>query len=149
MNALIIGCSRRKTDSRLPCHALDLYQGGCVPSVRSRISPIPHLRQRVFILSAEHGLLGSDDLILPYDRVLTLERAEELRPSVARAVRQRILIPFAPPELLVVLEPLYFVLLADLLFTDHPVLHWITDPITGWPNAVSLLDAWGWKDDAR
>jgi hypothetical protein len=41
----------------------------------------------VFVLSAEHGLIRADTAIPTYDRLMTLKRAEELRPGVLNVVR--------------------------------------------------------------
>lgn len=145
MNVTIVGCSRRKSDSKTPLPALDLYQGGCVPMIRSRVNGYPNFRSRVFILSAEYGLLQADDRIESYDRVLSAQRAEELRASVGHSVSARILRPFRPHGILVVVEPTYFILLADLLKdASRPAIHWIPDPDSGWPQAAAILDRWGW-----
>lgn len=145
MNVVIVGCSRRKFATTKPVAALDLYQGGCVPLIRPKIVRNPWLRSAVFILSAEHGLVRSDDLIHWYDRPLTLERAEMLRPLVMQSFVDRILHPLSPKEILVAVEALYFVMLADILTLDcQPVIHWIPSPVRNWDRAESTLDAWEW-----
>lgn len=49
-----------------------------------------------------------------------------------------------PQRVLLVLEPDYLVLLADLLaLPERPALHWISDP-RGWPQAAAVLDEWRW-----
>lgn len=67
---VIAGCSRRKKPAAVPVPALELYQGGSIPWLRARLGEHPGLRQRVRILSAEHGLLTADSPVLPYDRPL-------------------------------------------------------------------------------
>jgi hypothetical protein len=48
-------------------------------------------------------------------------------------------------EVLVVAEPLYLVLLADLLaLSGRPRVRWIPDHAGGWPRAAAVLDEWGW-----
>jgi hypothetical protein len=50
-----------------------------------------------------------------------------------------------PREVLVVAEPLYLVLLADLLaLPARPRVHWIPDHAHGWAQARAVLDHWGW-----
>ena len=145
MNSIIVGCSKRKRASQEPLAALDLYEGGCVPWIRRRADMQAHLRECVFILSAQHGLLGANDPILPYDHPLSLNRAGELRSLVWQAVQERILMPLMPAHLLIIAEPLYFLLLADMLaYTNRPLLHWIPDLSTNLTEVESMLNEWGW-----
>ena len=148
---VIAGCSRRKLATAMPVPALELYQGGCVPALRARLGAHPSCRRRVRILSAEHGLVGADTALLPYDRPLTLERAVALQPAVLAALTPELsLTPDGPPgqvELLALLEPLYLVPLAGVLALPgpgRPRIHWVPDPTEGWPAAAAILDAWGW-----
>ncbi|WP_084965848.1 DUF6884 domain-containing protein [Thermoactinospora rubra] len=141
MNLVIVGCSRRKRHTGQPVPALDLYEGGCIPRLRQRISHLPELRARVRILSAEHGLIDTDRLLMPYDRVLTPERALELRPLAATALSRQFTAEGLPEQVLVVAEPLYQLIVWDQL---HQVrLHLIDDP-RDWAAVAAVLDAWGW-----
>ncbi|GIG57169.1 hypothetical protein Lfu02_15410 [Longispora fulva] len=140
----IVACSAEKTFTTHPVPALDLYQGGAVPPLRARLGGQPALRSRVRILSAEHGLIGADELLLPYDRPLDADRAVQLRPLVREQLAAEE--SGAPvTEWLVIAEPLYLVLLADLLaHPARPQLHWVHDHAHGWPQAAAVLDGWGW-----
>ncbi|MET8683614.1 DUF6884 domain-containing protein [Streptomyces sp. NPDC004732] len=141
---VLAGCSRRKTDAHIPLPALNLYAGGIAPQLRKRVGAHPALRQRVFFLSARHGLVSADTPLLPYDQPLTAEQAAALRPEVHRKLRWRIDALGVPARLLVVAEPLYLVLVADLLADeDRPLVHWIPDP-RGWSQAAAVLDEWNW-----
>ena len=145
MNLVIVGCSRRKLATDVPVPALELYEGGAVPRLRERVAAKPAWRNRVWVLSAEHGLVPADRPLLPYDRLLTLERAEELRPQVAEAVR-RALGELRSGEVLTIVEPLYLVCLADLLTApNRPAIRWVPDPVGGWASAAAVLDRWGWR----
>lgn len=145
MSLVIVGCSRRKLATDVPVAALELYQGGAVPWLRERVAAKPARRSRVWVLSAEHGLVSADRPLLPYDRPLTLERAEELRHQVAETVRQT-LGESRSGEVLAIVEPLYLVCLADLLTTpDRPAIHWVPDPVGEWAAAAAVLDRWGWR----
>jgi len=145
MNVIIIGCSRRKRPTLKPMHALDLYQGGCVPEVRLRLGGHGDYWSKVFILSAKHGLLRADDFVETYDELLSMEKANALRPTVWRNIQRRVLEPYDPKEVVVLLEPLYLVLIADLLsLPSRPRVFWEPDPELGWPRAGTILDAWGW-----
>lgn len=141
---LLAGCSRRKTTTAVPLPALELYAGGIAPQLRARIGDHPNLRQRVAFLSARHGLVSADTPLLPYKQPLSPERAAQLRPQVYRTLRRRIDALGAPARLLVVAEPLYLALVADLLADDdRPLVRWIPDP-RGWLEAAAVLDEWNW-----
>ena len=137
---VIACCSARKSETRQPMPALELYQGGCIPALRWRIGTDKKLRARVRILSAEHGLITADTPLLPYDRPLDSERAHLLRTAVTQAF---ITDHELPREALVVAEPLYLIMLADLLATSVRV-HWIPDLTCGWEQAAKILDHWEW-----
>jgi hypothetical protein len=78
-------------------------------------------------------------------RPLDPDRAVELRPEVMATLHQEMSTDGIPAEVLVVAEPLYLVLLADLLaLPARPRLHWISDPAHGWSQARAVLDEWGW-----
>ncbi len=159
-NLVIAGCSRRKLDTAIPVPALELYQGGCIPTLRARLGPRPRFRQRVRILSARHGLVSADRALLPYDEPLTLERAIALQPAVLAELTSQLGLAGSststeggsPIELLALLEPLYLVPLAGLLALpgpSRPRIRWVPDPggageAGGWPAAAAILDAWGW-----
>ncbi|OIJ91710.1 DUF6884 domain-containing protein [Streptomyces colonosanans] len=141
---MLAGCSRRKMPTSIPISALELYIGGIAPNLRARVGHLPDLRKRVLFLSARHGLVDADTPLLPYDQTLTAEQADTLRPQVYRHLRQHIDELGVPVRLLVVAEPLYLVLLADVLADDdRPLVHWIPDP-HGWPQAAAVLDEWNW-----
>lgn len=143
MNAVIVGCSQRKA-GRGEYAALDLYEGGCVPQLRSRVNGHASLRDRVFILSARYGLVGANDRILSYDQHMTLARARELERSVGSALTGRVLVS-CPRELVVLVEPIYLAALAELFRADvRPQVHWFPDPAGDWPAACTVIDNWGW-----
>jgi hypothetical protein len=140
MISIIVGCSRRKLTSNVPCAAIDLYQGGCVPLLRTLIKSALFPLERAFIVSARHGLLGACDLIYPYDEILTLEKAQYMRPFMADSIRQRVVGHSHSSNLIVLLEPLYFVTLGDLLAQRTcPRLFWFPDPVGHWPRALETL----------
>ncbi len=142
---VIIGCSARKAATPGPLPALELYEGGCVPPLRTRLGSDPRLRARVRFLSAEHGLVTADTPLHTYDRPLDPDRAVLLRPAVMSALRREMAADGVPHEVLVVAEPLYLVLLADLLaLPARPRVHWIPDHAHGWAQARAVLDQWGW-----
>jgi hypothetical protein len=142
---VIVGCTARKALTPEPLPALELYEGGCVPSLRARLGGQPQLRARVRFLSAEHGLVTADTPLRPYDRPLDPARAAQLRPVVMAALHREMTTDGVPHEVLVVAEPLYLVLLADLLaLPARPLLRWIPGHAHGWSQASAVLDDWGW-----
>ncbi len=143
-NVVVAGCTRRKAATTNPVPALDLYRGSCLPQLRRRVGEHPDRRRQVFILSAKHGLVSAEQLLLPYDLPLTYGRATELRPAVMQALMNRFEVSGPPAEILLILEPLYLVLLADLLaITNRPRLRWVPDG-HNWNEASAILDEWGW-----
>ncbi len=145
MNLVIAGCTRRKLATRQAVPAFELYEGSCIPQMRARIGSHQALRQRVLFLSAQHGLVRSDTALLPYDQRLTPGRAEELRPGVARVLELEFAAGRAPDEVLLLLEPLYLVPLADVFaHPSCPVLRWVPNPREGWVEVSAVLDRWGW-----
>ncbi|GAA4466433.1 DUF6884 domain-containing protein [Phytohabitans houttuyneae] len=142
---VIVGCSAEKTATREPLPALELYDGGCVPPLRARLGRLPRLRARVRFLSAQHGLITADTPLHTYDRPLDAARAAELRPPVWARLRAQLRETGMPTDILVIAEPLYLVLIADLLAApERPRVHWIPDHAHGWPHAAAVLDRWKW-----
>lgn len=142
---VIVGCSAEKTATQQPLPALELYDGGCVPPLRARLGHQPRLRAHVRFLSAQHGLVTADTPLSTYDRPLDPARATELRPRVWGRLRAELLETGMPTDILVVAEPLYLVLIADLLAApERPRVHWIPDHAHGWPHAAAILDHWKW-----
>lgn len=142
---VILGCSRRKRRTRTPIPALELYEGGCIPELRRRLGNRPAFRDRVRILSAEHGLITADLPLLPYDRVLTDQRAVELRPQVTAALCREIETAGPLKAVLVAAEPRYQALVTEPLtgrFTC-PDLQIVSD-VHGWGAISAILDSWGW-----
>lgn len=143
-NFVVAGCTRRKAATAIPVPALDLYQGSCWPQLRRRIGDHKDRRRQVFILSAKYGLVSADQALLPYDLPLTSGRATELRPVVMQALMDRFEAGGLPAEILLILEPPYLVLLADLLaLPNRPRLRWVPDG-HNWNEASAILDEWGW-----
>ncbi|MGH8901677.1 MAG: DUF6884 domain-containing protein [Egibacteraceae bacterium] len=145
MNLVIAGCTNRKLVTTQPVPAFELYQGSCIAQLRARLGPHRSSRDRVRFLSARHGLVRADTPLLAYDQQLTAERAQQLRPEVTATLEREFATDGAPEEILLLLEPLYLVPLADLLaYPSRPQLRWIPDPGDGWAQATAVLDTWGW-----
>src|SRR5256885_11615205 len=115
MPLVVGGCARRKRQVRTPIPAMELYEGGCIPQLRRRLGDRAAFRHRVRILSAEHGLIDADRPLLPYDRVLTHQRAIELRPRVTADLRREIETAGLPKTVLLAAEPRLQALVTDPL----------------------------------
>jgi hypothetical protein len=140
---VIAGCSRRKLQTVAPVPALDLYQGGCIPALRARAQEIPWLRSRTWILSAEHGLLHAGDPLLPYDRRMDCQRAAQLRPAASRRLRGEFRQRGVPREVLVIAEPLYQLVLADLAsLAGAGRVRWLDHPARDWEKASAIINTW-------
>src|SRR5258706_351880 len=81
-----------------------------------------------------HRAPHTADTPLPtYDRPPAPPRAAELPPRVWARLRAELLETGMPTDILVMAEPLYLVLIADLLATpERPRVHWIHDHAHGW-----------------
>lgn len=80
--AVIVSCSRRKRDDAQPLPAIERYDGPYYQVLRRYIrhggGRVPH----VWIISAEHGLIKSSEVIFAYERRMTSARAAELSASI-------------------------------------------------------------------
>ena len=72
---IVTACGNKKHDK--PMRAHQIYKS-------SRIKEVYHLKmdKDMYILSAEHGLLFSEKIIKPYNRIMDESRAEELVPHL-------------------------------------------------------------------
>lgn len=91
---LILACSATKRPEPHPLPAIDRYDGPFYRVLRKAVRERAGLGDQlhILILSAQHGILAADNLILNYDRRMDRGRAQELAPDVALA-----LAPYWPP----------------------------------------------------
>lgn len=89
MRLLILKCSAAKAGGPAPAPAVDRYDGPLWRVLRSyrRAQPIFAADLDIYGLSAEYGLIPGDTPIPPYDRTMSPERADALRPQVLEAFR--------------------------------------------------------------
>jgi hypothetical protein len=142
--AIICTCTNTKKMSDTPIPAIELYEGACVPQLRQYVThDHPELLERTFFMSGKYGLLKATTPIPNYALLLTVDRAKEMRTQVGKDIIDQIIDPFQPSKLLAILEPTYFLPLADLLMhPSHPLIHWEPDVRHGWPSAVAVLNKW-------
>lgn len=97
---LILSCSKRKRSDESLLPAIERYDGPCFRVLRrylrtcSAADSGSHEQPETFILSAEFGLIAAHQLIPFYERRMTAERAEALRPGVFDTIRHL----FAPGQ---------------------------------------------------
>jgi hypothetical protein len=104
----------------------------------------PRGRAGLFILSARHGLLEADTSTHSYDQTLDLLTAQRLRPKVSGELI-RAIDRLAAQEIVILAEPLYLVMCADVLaHPARPVVHWFPDPAIEFESAVQIFERWGW-----
>lgn len=91
MTLLILACSATKRLDPGPLPAIERYDGPFYRVLRKALRERPGLAERlaVCIISAQHGIIAADNLILNYDRRMTSARAAELAPMVATALAHR------------------------------------------------------------
>lgn len=93
MRFLILSCSASKFNTMEPLPALDRYRGPAFTIVRRYLRTNPAVLTtdlQIAILSAEHGLIGPETRIPPYDRRMTRPRAAELQSQVTAELRHRL-----------------------------------------------------------
>lgn len=84
---LLISCSKRKRagDELMP--AIDRYDGPAFYVLRRYLRETDDRQLRVYILSAEFGIIYARKQIPCYDRLMTRSRARELREQTTQALR--------------------------------------------------------------
>lgn len=88
---LVQSCSATKEPVDTPVPALDLYDGYFFRIIKKALRTNqfqPGLD--IIIISAEHGVVESDDEIGYYDRRMETERAGELNDDVVTAIAQKV-----------------------------------------------------------
>lgn len=84
---LILACSQRKRPEASPLPAIERYDGPAFRVLRRYCRLIQDSGLIVYVVSAEFGLISAEKTIPTYDRRMTSERAEDLRPFIAAAVK--------------------------------------------------------------
>jgi hypothetical protein len=79
--ALVTACGAKKRVGTWPLHLL--YASPRIKAIHGRKGTFP-----LFILSAQYGLVDSEQERASYDRLMDLERAEELAPGVAEVMNR-------------------------------------------------------------
>ena len=123
MRLLMLGCSERKvgTCGRLP--AFQRYDGPAYRVYRKFLRDDRDADSAVdlYILSAKYGLISGDILIPDYDRQMTPERAEQLKPAVERSL-DLVFTLHRYDEIFVAMGKVYRDALMDFLPSDGRVI---------------------------
>lgn len=84
---LLISCSNRKRADYKLMPAIDRYDGPAFYVLRRYLRETDDHQLRVYILSAEFGIINAQKRIPDYDRLMTHSRARELREQTTRSLR--------------------------------------------------------------
>ena len=84
---LLISCSKRKRAGYKLMPAIDRYNGPAFFVLRRYLRETDDPQLRIYILSAELGIIGARKSIPDYDRLMTYSRARELRDQTTRSLR--------------------------------------------------------------
>src|SRR5437016_1765236 len=87
---LLLACSRRKRPDEGLIAAIERYDGPAFRVLRRYSRGTDDCGLAIYILSAEFGLIHAGKRIPAYDRRMTTERADALRPSITAAARAAI-----------------------------------------------------------
>lgn len=85
---LLLACSERKRLNPGHLPAIERYDGPAYRVLRRYAHSTPHEMPDIYILSAQYGLIPGNQPIPAYDRLMTPERAQELRASTASRLQQ-------------------------------------------------------------
>lgn len=109
---LIISCGSKKRKVKV-CRAIDLYDGPRFKILRKYNNP----SLKIYILSAQYGLIKSTDIIRYYDLKMTKERAIELSPILKKQFQSLDL----SDDIICCMSDLYLDSLKNI--SDHNFLH--------------------------
>jgi hypothetical protein len=84
---LLISCSKRKRAGYTLMPAIDRYDGPAFFVLRRYLRETDDPQLRIYILSAEFGIISARESIPDYDRLMTYSRARELREQTTRSLR--------------------------------------------------------------
>lgn len=119
---LVLSCSRRKRSDPGLLPAIERYDGPPFRVLRRYLRQQPADPPDVYILSAEFGLMHGDRPIPYYDRLMTPQRARELRPVVVETLRslssQRRQSTESSQSVYLNLSQIYFLALSDEIAVD-------------------------------
>jgi hypothetical protein len=87
-NLLIVACSKRKRFDSSLLPAIERYDGSTFRTIRRFLRLKPPEVPDIYILSAEFGLISSEQMIPNYDRKMTRDRTLQLQPKVITDLKQ-------------------------------------------------------------
>lgn len=144
---IFVSATAGQREQRELVKAWELYQGGCLPYLRQRLADYPAHRGRVRLISAEYGLLHPHTMVPPSRRLMTEERAAQLRPRARAALLDEAARYGVPREVVMVTEPPYHLVVTDIYRIAGTLPHTslcTARPDEAWPKAAAVLDDWGW-----
>ena len=87
-NLLIVACSKRKRFDSSLLPAIERYDGSTFRTIRRFLRLKPPEVPDIYILSAEFGLISSEQMVPNYDRKMTRDRTLQLQPKVITDLKQ-------------------------------------------------------------
>jgi hypothetical protein len=84
---LLISCSKRKRAGYKLMRAIDRYDGPAFYVLRRYLRETEDRQLKIYILSAEFGIINLRKPIPDYDRLMTYSRAHELREQTTRSLK--------------------------------------------------------------
>jgi hypothetical protein len=107
---LVVRCGERKSPKKGKIPALQRYKGQLFNTINNALKErsgfFTDTDIKVFILSAEFGLISGDEKIPLYNRKIDQDRAKELRPSTLYFLKQ-LSFKIEPEEILLLLSSSY------------------------------------------
>ncbi len=88
---LVVACSKRKRTHPGVLPAIERYDGPVFRLLRRFLTQHPSISSRIYVLSAEFGLVPCSHPIPVYDRRMTRTRAHELQPMVMKDLQGALL----------------------------------------------------------
>jgi hypothetical protein len=146
---LILSCSKAKRKDAGLLPAIERYDGPPFKVLRLYLRQPGAAPPETYVLSAKFGLISGNHPIPDYDRLMTPERAEELRPQVIDALH-RIRVPAVPsdspaPSLFHNLGKVYLLATGDI--ETIALDNWVVIHASGPPGVkLSQLHHWLYGD---
>jgi hypothetical protein len=149
---IFVSATAGQREQRELVAAWELYQGGCLPELRQRLADYPEHRGRVRLISAEYGLLHPHTMVPPSRRLMTEERAAQLRPRARAVLLDEAVRYGVPREVVMVTEHPYHLVVTGIYRIAGTLPHtslFTVRPDEAWPKVAAVLDDWDGPDPAR
>jgi hypothetical protein len=144
---IFVSATAAQREQSAPVRAWELYQSGCLSQLRERLADYPLHRGRVRLISAEYGLLHPHTMVPPSRRLMTEERATQLRPKAHAALMDEAVRYGVPLEVVMLTEHPYHLVVTDIYRIPGMLPHTSLSTARrdeAWPKVAAVLPDWGW-----